>query len=111
MSIGTRIQRAITDGCGNNASELARACGVKPSAVYQWVRDETKPNCINIFFIEAKTGFSARWIALGEGSEKLDPSKVTFITKDESDPLFEKIKDADDRLKRAVENLLDQAQR
>lgn len=48
--------------------DLARLAGVSRSAASQWVNGEIiKVSAENIFAIADATGFSARWLALGEG--------------------------------------------
>ena len=90
-------------------TDLARACGVKPSAVSQWISDKTKPSCINIFHIEAYTGFSARWIALGEGPEKADQDYITLARQNTIDTLYQRYLEAPSNIKKVIEILLDDA--
>lgn len=62
-----RIALAI-EHSGKSKSAIARACGVSPSAVTQWITGETasmKPE--NLFALATETGISAKWIATGEG--------------------------------------------
>jgi len=58
-------------------SEMAKRCGVSPSAVTQWTTGETasiKPE--NLFALASESGVSARWIATGEGApEPFTPGK------------------------------------
>lgn len=58
-------------------SEMAKRCGVSPSAVTQWTTGETasiKPE--NLFALASESGVSARWIATGEGvPEPFTPGK------------------------------------
>ncbi len=107
-TIGERIKLAIALGCKGNASALARACGVKPQAVTQWVSDQTKPNCINIFHIETRTGISARWIALADGPMRVD-NQGTSVTHAEASDLYDRIDKATPAVKQAIEGLISAA--
>jgi phage repressor protein C with HTH and peptisase S24 domain len=65
-----RIAKAIL-GSGHSKSEVARACSVSASSVTQWITGETKSmKPEHLFALEAATGFCAKWIATGIGSEK-----------------------------------------
>jgi len=71
MERNERIARAIARS-GKNKKTVALACGVKPSAVTQWVNGDTKgmkPE--NLFALAKATGFSAAWLAIEEGPEQL----------------------------------------
>jgi len=71
MDMGKRIAHARKTA-GLKPAELARRVGVSKGAVSQWedgtVKDLRLPN---LFAIEDATGFSARWIALEEGPERI----------------------------------------
>lgn len=74
-TIGSRIKKAREDA-GLNQTELGAACGLTRAAISQWENGATKaPTAENIFAIADATGFSARWLTLGEGPEKI-PSGV-----------------------------------
>lgn len=65
-----RIAKAIA-ASGLKKGEIAAYCGVAPSAVTQWISGESKglkPE--NLFALAKVTGFSAQWLAIGEGMEK-----------------------------------------
>lgn len=65
-----RVAHAIAVS-GKRKSEIAAACGVSPSAVTQWLSGESKSLRPDSIFALAKvTGFSARWLAIGEGPER-----------------------------------------
>ena len=50
-------------------ADLARACGVSPAAVGQWLSNDTKaPKAENIFRIAKATGVSAEWLTTGKGA-------------------------------------------
>jgi transcriptional regulator with XRE-family HTH domain len=56
---------------GISISDVARAVGIKPSAVSQWKSGETsniRPE--HLFKFADATGFEARWIGIGEGPER-----------------------------------------
>jgi len=67
-----RIARAITLS-GKKKKQIAEECGVSPSAVTQWLTGESKSlRPESIFALAKATGFSARWLALGDGPERTD---------------------------------------
>lgn len=64
-----RVTRAITKS-GHTASSAAKKLDVSPEAVLQWMSGATKNiRPTNLFALSDITGFSARWIATGEGHE------------------------------------------
>jgi phage repressor protein C with HTH and peptisase S24 domain len=66
-----RIEKAIKNS-GKQKSQIAKECGVANSAVSQWISGETKSlKPENLFALENSTGFSARWLAIGEGPERM----------------------------------------
>lgn len=67
-----RIARAINLS-GLKKGEIAAACKVANSAVTQWISGESKSlKPENLFALAKVTGFSAKWLAVGEGPESLD---------------------------------------
>lgn len=67
-----RIARAIAVS-GKRKNEIATECGVRPSAVTQWTDGTSKSlKPENLYALAKATGFSAQWIAIGEGPEKIE---------------------------------------
>jgi transcriptional regulator with XRE-family HTH domain len=62
--LGTRI-RTWRKAAGIRSSQLAKACGVTPSAVSQWEGGETKPSATHLERIAVACGVSLR-IFFGE---------------------------------------------
>lgn len=57
-----KVQRGI------NQSQVAQALGLKKSAVNKWASGATSsPTAENLFMLEDLFGYSARWLATGEG--------------------------------------------
>jgi len=57
-------------GAGLSAAEVSRELNVTPGAVSKWLNDDTVDLKLdNLFALANLTGFSARWIATGDGSE------------------------------------------
>lgn len=66
-----RIRRAI-ELSGKKKGEIAAECGVKPSAVTQWISGETKAlKAESVFALAKATGFNAEWLATGTGTERM----------------------------------------
>ena len=69
MDKGERIAYAIKKSEHSPAS-MARELGCSAAAIYQWIDGTTKDLKNELLFALAdKTGFSARWLATGEGPE------------------------------------------
>jgi transcriptional regulator with XRE-family HTH domain len=67
--LNKRVTKAI-ESSGHYASSVARALKISPEAVLQWMSGTTKTiKAENIFGLADLTGFSARWLATGEGPE------------------------------------------
>lgn len=65
-----RIKIAINDS-GKTKSAIAAECGVAPAAVTQWINGESKSlKPENLFALAAATGYSPRWLGIGEGPRK-----------------------------------------
>lgn len=79
MTIGDRILEALQDRAGDGVtrSDLARACGVKPASVSQWISGSTK-SIRQDHLVKAADflGVNIRWLAVGEGPKKLDHKEV-----------------------------------
>lgn len=66
-----RIARAIALS-GKRKGQIAEECGVSPSSVTQWISGESKSlKPENLFALASATGFSAQWLAVGEGPEQI----------------------------------------
>jgi transcriptional regulator with XRE-family HTH domain len=71
MELNERIRRAIKIS-GVKGKDVAEACGVTPGAVSQWMAGSTSNlKFTNLYGLSDITGFSARWIALEEGPERM----------------------------------------
>lgn len=93
MDLGERIKHART-GAGLNQTELAKAAGVTKGSVSQWENGNTKNlRMENLFAVADATKFSAKWIALGKGPERMETMKPY----------------SSDELMEAVQNLSDEA--
>lgn len=68
-SLHERVKHAINQS-GNTPSSAAKVLGCSPEAVLQWMSGATKNlRPPNLFSLADLTGFSARWIATGEGPQ------------------------------------------
>ena len=66
-----RVQRIMAELGIDEQAEFGRLCGTSRSMVFQWLTGEIKTiGAKYAFKLEEKTGFSAKWIMLGEGEEK-----------------------------------------
>ena len=71
MELSERIRRAVKIS-GVKGKDVAQACGVTPGAVSQWMAGSTNNlKFASLYGLSDVTGFSARWIALEEGPERL----------------------------------------
>lgn len=71
MNRNERIARAIQQS-GKNKSQIAAECGVANSAVSQWISGDSKSmKPENLFALSKATGFSAMWIAIEQGPERI----------------------------------------
>lgn len=67
MSIQERIQQAIAES-GQSKSAIAKACGVNPSAVTQWLNGDTKaPTAERLLKLARATRVSYTWMVEGKG--------------------------------------------
>lgn len=67
-----RIARAIQVS-GLKKGEIAAQCNVANSAVTQWLSGESKSlKPENLFALAKATGFSAQWLAIEEGPERIE---------------------------------------
>lgn len=72
LNIGTmerfeRIAEAINE-CGLSRAELAEKLGVTNATLTQWSKGDTKNLKLeNLYNLADATGYSARWLAIGEG--------------------------------------------
>jgi transcriptional regulator with XRE-family HTH domain len=67
-TLGARVKFARGD---LTQAEFGRPLGVTRQTVSQWELDETSPTAENVFAIERAHGWSARWVVLGEGPERI----------------------------------------
>jgi transcriptional regulator with XRE-family HTH domain len=76
MSRGERIAYAIRES-GNSPAAMSRLIGCTSAAIYQWIKGETKDIKNEFLFgLADATGFEARWIAIGEGPQRLDVNEA-----------------------------------
>lgn len=69
MLANERITKAVLNS-KYNAAEVARRMGIKPPSLSQLMKGVSKNlKMENLFSLADITGFSARWIATGEGPE------------------------------------------
>lgn len=61
-------------------ADFGRLLGVTRSAVNQWLSGATKITAENVFLIEDKTGYCARWIATGDGPKRTHEAAPTHPT-------------------------------
>lgn len=77
-----RIQY-ILDSEGIKQAELARRLGITRATISEWMKGRSKsPRMETPFLIESRLGYSARWVATGEGDpkpRKIDPTDSTII--------------------------------
>lgn len=96
MNAHERIRHAIIQAPVNQA-EIAKKLGVSRPTITQWKNGDTKNlRMENLFALADVTGFSARWLATGEGPERkedaenpylrLNPIEQVIIRKSESLP-------------------------
>lgn len=66
-----RIARAIALS-GKKKGQIATECNVANSAVTQWIKGDSKSlKPENLYALAKATGFSPKWLALGQGPERL----------------------------------------
>jgi len=72
-----RIARAIQMS-GLTKTQVAAECGVANSAVTQWLSGDSKNLKLdNLFALAKATGFSAMWLAVEEGPERIESNVET----------------------------------
>ena len=76
--VGGRIGYAIK-ASGKSVVAVAKELGITRPAVDQWIKGPTQNlKMENLFGLEDATGFAARWIALGDGPERINPALVAI---------------------------------
>lgn len=72
MLLKDRLAKAMTDsGFGSNQSDLARACGVRPSAINMLLSGATKAISAELLFKAARAlKVNAEWLGVGVGPER-----------------------------------------
>jgi len=84
MELHERIQRALMIW-GGKQKDLAAECGVTPGAITQWKQGDVKNlKFENLYRMADMTGFSARWLAIGEGPERSADLPGVQLTSHES---------------------------
>jgi len=74
MTRPERIAQAIKHS-NKLKKDIARECGVSPSAVTQWITGDSKSmKPENLFALAAATGVSAEWLANGSGGMTIETS-------------------------------------
>ncbi|WP_339885624.1 helix-turn-helix transcriptional regulator [Vreelandella maris] len=75
MSIQERIRQAIKES-GQTKSAIAKACGVQPSAVTQWLNGDTKaPTAERLLKLARATRVSYTWLIDGKGEMHEGPEE------------------------------------
>jgi len=71
MNLGERIQERLDELDGKVAiADVAKACGVKPQSVYQWINGDTKgPKPGNLIAAARALRTSPEWLATGHGQK------------------------------------------
>lgn len=83
MNTGERIKTA-RKAAGLSQEALGKAAKVSKGSVSQWESGLTKNlRMENLFAVEDATGYRARWLALGEGPEKVNDPGVSNTTREE----------------------------
>ncbi len=76
------VQNWLTKNPGKHQKDLAKLVGVKGASISQWTKGDTKnfrPE--NLFRFSDVTGYSARWLAIGDGQKLVAaPDVETSIT-------------------------------
>lgn len=102
MRINERIELAIRQS-GQSKSAIARACGVSPSAVTQWISGETKaPTAERLLKLARATRVSYTWIIEGKGVMKSSDEladKAAAPSNDEIELLETEIIEGDEPLR------------
>lgn len=100
MRMIDRINEAI-DASKKSVAEVARACGISVQAVYKWRKGGNDViEAAHVFAVADLTGFSARWLTLGEGPQRTPPQAPTMT--DEEKRLVEHYRAGDDQAKRML---------
>ena len=77
MDMGSRILKA-RKSVRLSQEKLGKRIGVSKGAISQWENGDVKNlKMENLFALEDATGFSARWIALEQGPERVDSTPFT----------------------------------
>ena len=85
-TLSNRIQEIVA--AGYKKAEVARAAGKSPAAVTQWISGETKEiKADSAAGIQKVTGFSAVWIATGQGP-KMTSGNVSQVSERGRVPLI-----------------------
>lgn len=80
LSIPERVQKMMDDLRADQV-RLGSLAGASKSVVNQWISGGIKSIAPEYAFsLEKNTGYSAKWIMLGEGQEKLDP-KIAAVAR------------------------------
>ena len=69
-TIGFRIKQMLGE-LGITQNTLAISIGLTRGAVSQWISNTTTPTAVNLFEIEDRHGYQAKWIITGKGSRKV----------------------------------------
>ena len=70
MLLSERVKKAIDAAAdyGHTVAHIAKACGIKPQAVYQWMDGATKSiDGENLVELAEMSGYLAMWIAKEKG--------------------------------------------
>lgn len=87
-SIPNMRKERIAEAIGKRrVKTLASKMGISPSAIYQWLKGDTKNLKLEyLFALASETGYRAEWIATGKGdkieatSRTSEPCDLSFLT-------------------------------
>lgn len=66
-ALATRVRGILS---GRNVTALSRRLGISRTALYEWAAGKATPDAVAISRLAAETGYSAAWLATGEGPVK-----------------------------------------
>lgn len=87
-TLASRLTKALKDKQGLTQAGLARACGVKPPSVSDWINGKTKTvEGANLINAAEYLGVRGKWLATGLGPMRLDEQQANEV-KEESAQVF-----------------------
>ncbi len=109
-SLADRLSKALQQKKGLTQAGLARACGVKPPSVSDWINGKTKTiEAANLINAAEYLGVRAKWLATGKGRSEINEPTAAHHAAEHIDQQFEstsnKVKQALDVLESALTNM------